>query len=100
MNESDLRMLMAHFYELAATSGREVESYLRFAPIEETNILILDLVSSTRFRFFRGEEAAFKRTRVLSNVSHGIFNFIPGFHILKELGDGRKRSGNHTAVTA
>lgn len=84
----NLELLDAQSYARVVRAREESKQAYASTPDEARVLLMLDLVSSTNHRFFRGAPDAYQRTVVFYSVCQNIFGYAPTIHILKEVGDG------------
>ena len=82
------RLLSAQLYGIAVKSREQARELFEFSPDDTRSVVLLDLVASTNFRFFRGPTEAYERTMVFYSLCHHIFGSAGTLQIIKEMGDG------------
>lgn len=83
-----IKVIEAKLYANLIQSRELGVSSFENTPQDERVVLLLDLMSSTNHRFYRGPTAAYERAEVCFNLIHNVFGYARSIIIVKELGDG------------
>lgn len=83
-----VEVIEAKLYAKLVQTRELAERSYKNIPGEERAVLMLDLVSSTNHRFYRGPDAAYERAEVFFDLVYNVFGSASSLIIVKELGDG------------